>query len=81
MTISPLEATYLMWIDISSTGMTSDKLAELMVEKAHVMVSPGTIYGPGGEHHIRLNIATPRAILAAGLDRIINFLKTFNSES
>lgn len=76
LTISPLEATYLMWIDITPTGMTSDKLAEMMVDKARVMVSPGTIYGPGGERHIRLNIATPRAILANGLDRIISFLKS-----
>ncbi len=34
------------------------------------MVSPGTLYGPGGEGFIRLNIACPQRTLAEGLERL-----------
>jgi len=34
----------------------------------------GEAFGPGGEGFVRLNIACPRALLAAALDRICDAL-------
>jgi cystathionine beta-lyase len=68
--ILPLEGTYLVWIDISSTGIKSDRLSVRLLNEAKLMVSPGTIYGPGGENFIRLNIACPKALLTEGLNRL-----------
>ena len=39
-----------------------------------LMVNSGTLYGPGGEGFIRLNIACPRTLLADGLERIAHVL-------
>ena len=67
----PLEGTYLPWIDITATGMTSQQYTDLLLQKARVWVNPGTMYGPqSGEGYIRLNIACPRARLMEALERI-----------
>ena len=66
-----LEGTYLPWVDIMATGMTSDALADLLLSEAKVMVNSGTMYGAQtGEGYIRLNIACPRARMLEGLERI-----------
>ena len=66
-----LEGTYLPWVDISATGMTSQQYADLILEKAKVWVNPGTMYGPqSGEGYIRFNIATQRSRLMEALKRI-----------
>ena len=66
-----LEGTYLPWVDITATGMTSDVLADLLLSEAKVMVNSGTMYGvQTGEGYIRLNIACPRARMLEGLERI-----------
>ena len=66
-----LEGTYLPWVDITATGMTSDALADLLLREAKVMVNSGTMYGAQtGEGYIRLNIACPRALMLEGLERI-----------
>lgn len=71
--ITRLEATYLPWIDVSSFGIPSEELEELMKDEAHVWVNSGEMYGAEG--FIRLNIACPRSLLTEGLNRIIGFLK------
>ena len=66
-----LEGTYLPWVDITATGMTSDALADLLLREAKVMVNSGTMYGAQtGEGYIRLNIACPRVRMLEGLERI-----------
>ena len=66
-----LEGTYLPWVDITATGMTSDALADLLLSEAKVMVNSGTMYGAQtGEGYIRLNIACPRARMLEGLERM-----------
>lgn len=69
--VRPLEGTYLAWIDITATGMTSQAYADHIMKEAHVWVNPGTMYGPqSGEGYIRLNIACPRSRLMEALERI-----------
>ena len=68
--VLPLEGTYLVWIDCRTTGVSSEQIAARLLAEAKLMVSPGTIYGPGGEDFIRLNIACPRSLLEEGLLRL-----------
>ena len=53
----PLEATYLVWLDLRAYG--HEDPAEVIL-RGGVRVSPGEIYWPGaaGHGHVRLNIAT-----------------------
>lgn len=69
--VMPLEGTYLPWIDITATGMSSQLYADHLLSKTNVWVNPGTMYGAqSGEGYIRLNIACPRALLMEALERI-----------
>ena len=68
--VLPLEGTYLAWMDISRSGMKSDALAERILRDGKVMVNPGTMYGPGGEDFLRINLACPRKLLEEGLGRM-----------
>lgn len=71
--VSVLEATYLPWVDVSALGVPSDELEELMLQEAKVWVNCGEMYGAGG--YIRINIACPRSVLSAGLERVMAFLR------
>ena len=66
-----LEGTYLPWVDISATDMSSQAYADRLLREAKVWVNPGTMYGPqSGEGYIRLNIATQRSRMQEALERI-----------
>lgn len=72
-----LEGTYLVWIDIAATGLTSDEATEKLLKEGKVMVSSGTLYGRNaGEGYLRLNIACPRQQMLEGLKRIRETLKS-----
>ncbi len=68
--VLPLEGTYLVWINCSTLNISSKRLAELLLEKEHVRINEGTMYGEAGEGFIRLNIACRRSLLVEGLDRM-----------
>lgn len=71
-----LEATYLAWVDIRQTGLRSEETTQLLLEKGHVFVSSGTLYGKkDGEGYLRINLACPRQLLEQGVTRIINVLR------
>lgn len=70
-----LEGTYLAWIDIKASGMSSDDFTQLLLEKAHVWVNSGTMYGANeGEGFIRINLATQRTKLHEALRRMAKVL-------
>lgn len=71
-----LEGTYLVWVDISSTGLTSDEIETKLLNEAKVHVNSGTMYGKdAGEGYIRINIACPQKILREAINRIVRVMK------
>lgn len=60
------EGTYLLWVDCSAMGW--DSPAAFFLEKAHVKVGDGVIYG--NPQCIRFNYGCPRSQLAEALDRM-----------
>ncbi|MEI2775571.1 MAG: aminotransferase class I/II-fold pyridoxal phosphate-dependent enzyme [Tetrasphaera sp.] len=63
------EATYLMWLDCRALGLGEDP-ATFFRDRAKVALNSGPSFGPAGEGHARLNIATSPEILAEIIDRI-----------
>ena len=69
--VSRLEGTYLVWVDHSALGISTDEFFNRLLDEGHVWVSAGTMYGPQtGEGYIRINIACPRSQLKEALRRI-----------
>ena len=73
--VSPLEATYLAWLDFSTLAMTDKALKDFIIKKARLGLNDGPMFGPGGEGHQRINIATPRKTLEEGLSRLARAVK------
>jgi cystathionine beta-lyase len=65
-----LDATYLAWVDISKTGLSPREVDGRIKNRAHLFLSPGAQFGPGGEHWLRFNFATARPVLLEALDRL-----------
>lgn len=58
--VMPLEATYLMWLDISATGLSDEEFCQQLIRQYSVRLAPGSHYGHGGEGFVRINMATQR---------------------
>ena len=71
--VTTLEGTYLLWLNIASTGKTSQQVADHLMQHHQVYVNPGTMYGEtAGEGYIRINLATRRSLVEEGIRRIIS---------
>ena len=56
------QAGYLVWLDCSGLGLEQKALVDLFLA-AGLALNDGTMFGRGGEAHMRLNVASPRQIL------------------
>ncbi len=68
-TIRP-EATYMVWIDCRELGLGAEETASFFIEQAGVGLNQGSMFGPGGEGFMRINVACPRAVLTKALEQI-----------
>ncbi len=77
--IKPLrpQASFLMWLDCSATGLKGLRLDDLFISKAHLALNDGEMFGPGGECHMRLNVACPRKVLEKALSQLKEALEQF----
>lgn len=71
------EATYLLWIDISSLGLNSKEFTKKLEELGNVRVISGVTFGENGDNFIRVNIATPLEILKEALFSIKKTIESF----
>ena len=51
-------------------GHTSTSFAELVLEEAAVVVSPGSMYGPSGEGFFRISLTTPDDRIEEAVERM-----------
>lgn len=70
--IKPLrpEASFLVWLDCRALGLNHEQLIDLFVNKAHLALNDGEMFGKGGAGFMRVNIGTPRAILTKALEQL-----------
>ena len=72
------QASFLVWLDFSACGLDSEALQHKMVHEAKVGLNQGTTFGAGGERHLRLNVACPRARVCEALERMAAALENGN---
>lgn len=67
-----LEATYLAWLDVRALADdgADGEPASRALARGRVMVNDGRTFGPGGEGHVRLNVATSRGRLEDAVHRL-----------
>jgi LL-diaminopimelate aminotransferase len=67
--VSPPKGTIYIWAPVPA-GHTSTSFAELVLEQAAVVVSPGSMYGPSGEGFFRISLTTPDDRIAEAVERM-----------
>lgn len=70
--IKPLrpEASFLVWLDCRALGLNHEQLIDLFVNKAHLALNDGEMFGKGGAGFMRVNVGTPRPILTKALEQL-----------
>ena len=64
------EASFLVWLDCRALGLSHDALIDLFVNRAHLALNDGEMFGHGGEGFMRMNVGCPRAVLQEALERL-----------
>jgi aspartate aminotransferase len=79
------EGAFYLFPDVSSLFAKSfkgqrvenvDRLAEILLEHAHIAMVPGSAFG--SDHHIRISYAIPQEEIVAGLTRLANFVQSLS---
>ena len=70
--IKPLvpDASFLVWLDCRDMGFDHDALIDFFVNKARLALNDGEMFGPGGEGHMRMNVAAPRSVILKALEQL-----------
>jgi cystathionine beta-lyase len=64
------QASFLVWLDCRALGLCHDALVDLFVNRAHLALNDGAMFGIGGSGFMRLNVGTPRAVLRQALNQL-----------
>lgn len=75
--VKPIKATFYMWLP-TPKGMSSADFATLMLDKAGIVVPPGTAYGPNGEGFVRMSLCLDKARMAEAFDRMEKHAITYD---
>ncbi len=67
--LTPVEATYLAWLDLRAWGFSCEELAK-RTAAAGVVFTGGTFFGDAGEGFLRINFACPRRNIREALLRL-----------
>ncbi len=63
------KGTIYVWAPVPE-GHTSTSFAELVLEEAAVVISPGSMYGPSGEGFFRISLTAPDERIAEAVERL-----------
>ena len=75
--ITPLEATYLAWLDCNKMGLNDKELREWFVKEAKLGLSPGISFGKVGSGFMRLNFGVSSDIMDKILTNLEKGLKKY----
>ena len=69
-TVSPLEATFVSWLDCRKLNLTDSEIEHFFMNDAKLWADWGEEYGPGGSGFVRMNIATTKEKLETALNNL-----------
>jgi cystathionine beta-lyase len=64
------QASFLVWLDCRELHLTQQQLVDLFIEKAGLALNDGAMFGTEGTGFMRLNVGSPRSIIATALRRL-----------
>jgi cystathionine beta-lyase len=76
--VAPLQATYLMWLDVRAITNDDEHFCADLCKETGVRLAPGSHYGQGGQGHVRINLATPRRHLLEAMELLTQYIDTLS---
>lgn len=70
MSVLEPKGTFYLFINIKNTGLTSEKVSEIILDKAQVLTIPGNSFGACGEGYVRIACTVDIKILEEAFNRI-----------
>ena len=70
LSVMPMEATYLAWVDFSGTGMEPEEFTARVQRDARIAANHGPSFGAGGAPYLRFNFGTQRSRVEAAVARV-----------
>ena len=64
------EASFLIWLDCRGLNLKQEDLIDLFVNKAHLALNEGSMFGHEGEGFMRFNVGSPRAIIEQAMKQL-----------
>lgn len=64
------EASFLIWLDCRGLKLKQEDLIDLFVNKAHLALNEGSMFGHEGEGFMRFNVGSPRAIIEQAMKQL-----------
>lgn len=64
------QASFLVWLDCRALGLNHEALVDLFVNRAHLALNDGEMFGPGGQGFMRMNVGAPRSVLHQALEQL-----------
>ena len=64
------QASYLVWLDFSGLGLSHAELVDAIVNRAHLAMNDGAMFGEEGSGYMRMNLGCPRSVLEKALNQI-----------
>ena len=66
------QASFLVFLDCRELGFeTQEELEKFFSDKAHIGMNSGSMFGPGGNGYMRMNVGCPRSVLGQAIDQIV----------
>ncbi|MCY7854171.1 transaminase BacF [Bacillus spizizenii] len=73
------KGTFYVWAEIPKTFETSHQFSDYLLEHAHVVVTPGEIFGSNGKRHVRISMVSKQGDLREFVMRIQKLNLPFSS--
>lgn len=70
------QASFLVWLDCRKLGLNHEQLVNLFVDRAHLALNDGEMFGTGGEGFMRMNVASPRSVIRQALEQLAEAVRT-----
>lgn len=71
--VLPPQGTFYTWVEVTRKGLSSEEFTHQLMEREHVGVLPGSLFGKSGEGFVRISFATDEQHLKQGVEGFRRF--------
>ncbi len=72
------QASFLVWLNCRDLHLSHSQLLDLFIDKAHLALNDGEMFGLGGNGFMRLNVGSPREYIRMGLEKLASAVNSLN---